>query len=642
MTSRIRHIISWSILPVLILAGVSSCKKAFSVTDYQMNILSVRPGAWEDGEITRYPSVDLRVDGPDTQNWEIIISPANGASPYSEMAVTGRIKTIVLEGIGLSKEKREMGITIRAVHVNTGETLATNNQYKASIEGNFDPVVPPSEQETISVTALSLVSGEESSPITVTGGHKASLDVMEGYSGSLVLSYSQAESETEAISCTLSQTEGKDFIILSQEKVIRGESAFTIPFTAGKPGTGSFSITLKGKGPETVFTVSYIVKSLPHEATLTPNRFLFAEQYDAHGTVEVFGFQEGDRCDVILHWKETTTGEEGSTTYPDVDAKSPLDVVLWKAGEAAVGKEYIFWAEVFEKGKTEPAAITEKKTVTPFSIGLSWTDARGDLVSDGKVRSWSSSSKCVLGVKTAPWATEFITKVSLKDITTEKTYSTKEVASQENGLYNIRMTHPIRGEHQLTVTLQTTEGDFTFDTGITFIDVWTFTPYVKGSSLFADFRGPTSSISIDCSLTVLFKVYAAWDYTVAETNSEGQQVNTPKQAINYVRNKGVDHTVPAGTSSGTVIKFQEVAGLFNVALNLLKPMGRDKPFSETGLTATRWEGGSIVTYTPPASKTMVSFSVTVAESFLNDYNEVLPDISQLKSLLEENDILYLP
>ena len=85
-----------------------------------------------------------------------------------------------------------------------------------------------------------------------------------------------------------------------------------------------------------------------------------------------------------------------------------------------------------------------------------------------------------------------------------------------------------------------------------------------------------------------------------------------------------------------------MAGLFNVALNLLKPMGRDKPFSETGLTATRWEGGNVVSYTPPASKTMVSFSVTVAEPFLNDYNEVLPDISQLKSILEENDILYLP
>ncbi len=639
MTSRIQRIISRGILLVLVMAGASSCKKAFSIADYQMNILSVRPGAWEDGEITRYPSVDLRVDGPDTQNWEIIISPAGGASPYSEMAVTGRIKTIVLEGIDLSKEKREMGITIRAVHVNTGETLATNSQYKASIEGDFDPV---SEQETISVTALSLVSGEQSSPITVTGGHRASLDLMEGYAGSLVLSYSQAESETEAISCTLSQTEGKDFLILSPEKIIRGESAFTIPFSTGKAGSGSFSITLKGKGPETVFTISYIIKSSPYEATFTPNRFTFAEAYDAHGTVEVFGFQEGDKCDVILHWKETTTGEEGSTSYPAVDAKSPIDVLLWKAGEAAVGKEYIFWADVFEQGKAEVAATTAEQAVKPFALELSWTDARGNLVSDGEVRSWSSSSKCVLGVKTAPWATEFITKVSLKDITTKKTYSTKEVASQEEGLYNIRMTHPDRGEHQLTVTLQTSEGDFTFDTGITFIDVWTFTPYVKGSSLYAEFRGPTPSIGIDCSLNVLFKVYAAWDYTVAETNSEGQQVNTPKQHIAYVRNKGVDHTVPAGTASGTVIKFQEVSGLFNIALSMLKPMGKDKPFSDTGLTATRWEGGNVVSYTPPASKTMVSFSVTVVETFLNDYNEVLPDISQLKSILEENDILYLP
>ena len=642
MASHIRRIISWSILLVLVMTGVSSCKKGFSITDYQMNILSVRPGAWEDGEITRYPSVDLRVDGPDTQNWEITISPANGASPYSEMAVTGRIKTIVLEGIGLSKEKREMGITIRAVHVNTGETLASNNQYKASIEGNFDPVTPPSTQETISVTALSLVSGETSSPVTISGGHRATLDIMEGYSGSLVLSYNQAESETDPISCTLSQKEGKDFLILSPETIVKGESTFTIPFTAGKPGSGTFSITLKGNGPETVFTVSYIVKSRPYEATFTPNRFTFAEAYDAHGTVEVFGFSEGQKCDIVLHWKETTTGDEGSTSYPSVDAKTPLDVILWKAGETSIGKEYVFWAEVFEEGKTEVAAETAEQVVKPFAIELSWTDARGDLVTDGRVRSWSSSSKCVLGVKTAPWATELITKVSLKDITTDKTYSTKEVASQADGLYNIRMTHPARGEHQLTVTLQTSEGDFSFETGTTFIDVWTFTPYVKGSSLFADFRGPSASISVDCSLYVLFEVYAAWDYTVAETNSEGQQVNTPKQHIAYVRNKGVDHVVPAGTSSGSVIKFQEVSGLFNVALSLLKPMGRDKPFSDTGLTATRWEGGNIVSYTPPASKTMISFSVKVAENFLNDFNEVLPDISQLKSILEDNDILYKP
>lgn len=642
MTLRIRRIFSWSVLLLIVLVGVSSCQKAFYITDYQLNILSVNPGAWEDGDITSYPSVDLRVDGPDTQNWEIIISPANGASPYSEMAVTGRTKRMVLDGIGLSKEQREMGITIRAVHVITGETLATYTQYKASIEGDFDPVVPPAPQETISVTALSLVSGEESSPITVTDGHKASLDLMEGYSGSLVLSYGQTQSETEVISCTLTQTEGKDCIILSQEAIIKGESTFTIPFTAGKPGSGSFTVILKGNGPETVLTVSYIVKSLPHEATFTPNRFTFAEAVDAHGTVEVFGFKEGEKCDVILHWKETTSGAEGSTSYPAVDAKAPLDVILWKAGETAVGREYLFWAEVFEAGETEPVAITEKKTVTPITIEFSWTDARGNLVSDGKIRSWSSSSKCILGVKTAPWTTEFITKVSLKDITSGRTYSTKEPVSQAEGLYNIRMTHPTRGEHQLTVTLQTTEGDYSFDTGMTFIDVWTFTPFVRGSSLFADFSGPAPSIATDCSLTVLFKVYAAWEYTVAETNSEGKHVNTPKLATTFVRSKGVDNTVPAGTSSGTEIKFKEVAGLFKAALALLKPMGRDKPFSETGLTATRWEGGNVVSYTPAPSKTSVAFSVTVAESFLNDYNEVLPDITQLIPILQENGILYLP
>ena len=133
--------------------------------------------------------------------------------------------------------------TIQVVHVNTGETLATNRQYKASIEGNFDPVVPPAPQLTISIKSLALVIGEESSSISVTGDNKATIDVLENYSGSLVLSYSKEEGETGPITCTLSQTEGKEHLSLSQDSIVGGESSFTIPFTSGEAGTGSFSVS---------------------------------------------------------------------------------------------------------------------------------------------------------------------------------------------------------------------------------------------------------------------------------------------------------------------------------------------------------------------------------------------------------------
>ena len=134
MTSHLRRIAIWGILSLLTLMTVSSCRKRFSILDYQFNVLSVQAGTWEDGQITRYPSVEVRVDGPDAQDWEISIAPDNGAMPYTEPAVTGKTCSIVLEGIDLSKDHREMGLTIKATHVNTGEVLASYRQYKATLE----------------------------------------------------------------------------------------------------------------------------------------------------------------------------------------------------------------------------------------------------------------------------------------------------------------------------------------------------------------------------------------------------------------------------------------------------------------------------------------------------------------------------
>lgn len=638
MMSRIRLIFSWIALFFLTLISFSSCQKRFDILEYQFTVVSVTPGYWQNGQIARYPSVQVRVDGPDSHEWDITVSPENGAQPYVESTVTGRQHSIVLEGINLSEDRREIGLTIQATHVNTGEVLATTRQYKATLEGDFTPPAPP---ETIFVTSLSMVVGEESSAVTVTDGHSATIDIMEGYSGTLIISYRQDATETDPITCTLAQATGDSHITLSQEGIIREDSRFIIPFTAKEPGTGSFSVILKGNGQETVLAVSYVVKSRPYEATFEPNRFTFADQYDAHGTVRIFGFQDGEKCDVILFWKETTTGQEGSTSYKGVDAKAPLDVVLWKAGEAKPGYSYLFRADVYEEGKTKPAATSEEMTVSPLAITFAWTDAKGKPVgADEAVRSLASSDVCKLDVKMASWATEFISKVAVDDKTTGRSYTSQDPLAGEEACYGFEMKHPSRGVHNFSITLETVEGKYTFVTEMKFVDVWTVSPYAKGSSLYITFTGPASSIKTDCNMNITLYGYAIWDYTVAETNAGGQKVNTPKQEKIFIGQRTEPFTIEKGTAKDSDIKVKPIAGLFTIAMRMLKDKCSGKPFSMTGITATRWDGDKVTSYTPESSNTFVRFEITADAPFYDDYNDLETNISKLKSTLNQNGIYY--
>ena len=626
-------------LPVLLLLVffVSSCGKKFDITEYQLSTVSVTPGYWENGGITRFPSVNVRVSGPEKQLWEVTVTPENGGTPYEESFETGASCNVVLEGITLSDTRREMGITIRVTHVGTDEVLTVNRQFKATLEGNFEP---PKPQETIHVTGLAKVVGEESTAITLTDSYSATVDVMERYSGFLVLSYKTDPTEEGPVSCqiTFPETEGNTpQLTISTEGITREDGRITLPFTSKEPGTGSFTITLKGKGAETVFTVSYIVMGRPYEATFTPRRFVFAKKYDAHGTVHVFGFREGEKCNVVLHWKEVETGTEGSTSYPDIEARTPLDVILWKAGEVNENSSYSFWAEVFIDGKESPVATTEAQTVRPFAIGLVWYDAKGEILAQSdKVRSWKSSSTCTLEVRTASWAPDSITHVSVIDITAERSYSCAEPAPETEGYYKFEFKHPQRGVHQFTVTLETTEGDFTFETEKTFIDVWTVSPYADGSSLYATLNGPLSSIKSDCNITFTLAGYALWDYTVAEIDDNGQHVNTPKQATKYIGSRSEGYTIEKGTANGGRLRL--VSGQFKLAMRMLKGKCSGKPFSLTGLTASRWSGDSVVTYTPEDSKTIIDFIIKADDAFLNDFNELESDISKLKPTLESNEI----
>ena len=638
MMSRISQKVTWMALFLLALIGLSSCQKRFSILEYQFTVVSVTPGYWQNGEMVRYPSVEVRVDGPDAQEWDITVSPENGAQPYVESTVTGKQRSIVLEGIQLSAERREMGLTIQATHVNTGEVLATTRQYKATLEGDFTPPVPP---ETIFVTSLSMVVGEESSSVTVTDGHSATIDAMEGYSGTLIISYRQDATETDPITCTIAQTAGDSHITLSQEGIIREDSHFIIPFTALEPGSGSFSVILKGKGQETVLAISYVVKSRPYEATFEPNHFTFAELYDAHGTVSIFGFQDGEKCDVVLHWIESTTGEEGSTSYKGVDAKEPLDVILWKAGETKIGYSYVFWADVYEEGEANPVVTSEERTVSPLAISFAWTDAKGKpIAADDAVRSYTSSDVCKLDVVTASWTTEFINIVTVEDKTAERTYTSQDPLTGDEADYVFEMKHPKRGVHTFSITLETVEGNYTFENEMKFIDVWTVSPYAKGASLYINFTGPASSIKTDCNMNITLYGYAIWDYTVAETNAEGQKVNTPKQEKKFIGQRTEPFTIEKGTSKGSDIKVKPIAGLFNVAMRMLKDKCSGKPFSMTGITATRWDGDKVVSYTPATSNTFVRFDITADAAFYNDYNELETNISKLKSTLNQNGIYY--
>ena len=194
--------------------------------------------------------------------------------------------------------------------------------------------------------------------------------------------------------------------------------------------------------------------------------------------------------------------------------------------------------------------------------------------------------------------------------------------------------------HQFTVTLETTEGVFTFDTEMTFVDVWKVSPYAKGSSLYIKFVGPVSSLKTDCNMSITLHGYALWDYTVAETNESGQRVNTPLQEKKFIGSRTEPFTIDKGTSSGSDIKVKPIAGLFNIAMRMLKDKCSGKPFSMTGLTASRWNGENVETYTPAGSDTFVRFEIKADDPFYADFNELETDISQLKSTLSENGIFY--
>ena len=75
-------------------------------------------------------------------------------------------------------------------------------------------------------------------------------------------------------------------------------------------------------------------------------------------------------------------------------------------------------------------------------------------------------------------------------------------------------------------------------------------------------------------------------------------------------------------------------------MRMLKDKCSGKPFSMTGITATRWDGDKVVSYTPATSNTFVRFDITADAAFYNDYNELETNISKLKSTLNQNGIYY--
>jgi hypothetical protein len=141
-------------------------------------------------------------------------------------------------------------------------------------------------------------------------------------------------------------------------------------------------------------------------------------------------------------------------------------------------------------------------------------------------------------------------------------------------------------------------------------------------------------------MSITLRGYALWDYTVAETNESGQKVNTPKQAKVYIGSRTEPFTIEKGTTAGSHIKVKPIAGLFSIAMKMLKDKCSGKPFSMTGITATRWNGESAAPYTPEKSNTFVIIDILPEAPFLEDYNELTTDISQLKPTLSDNGIFF--
>lgn len=634
-----------------VFVSLSSCERPFDISSYEVKLVESYPGTLSSGTVLSNPSIAVLVDGPAEREWKVEVGSGDLAGTEA-LAVTGRRVEFPVRGLSAERPEALVSVVVRD-HA-SGEVLSVRRRLRIYLEdlskpggdgGTDGPDVPPVVTPSLVVSSLTLLVGGPGSSVSETALSLAdgqpSFEVQKGCSGSLVVGYACSGDDGLSVSLDV-RTEDGALIKIPDGSVTRSASSFTIPFRAISEGSGRLEITLTGEKSSASVLIGFTVLPDGRVIEFVPDTFTFAEQNEAKGTIKFMGFPEGERCDVVLCYKERDSGDEGKSEYRDVDTGIPLRVLLWEAGGAASWHEVSYWAELYAPGETEAFYVTPVTKVYPFRPEFLWWQEDGTGVREGSpVRSTASGAVSRLAVVTGSHLPGHITQVVIRDSRQGKSYTATSPERDTDGYYVFEMVHPKKGEHTFSVTFVTDEGDYRYSFGKRFCDVWTVIPFVDGSSLYADLRGPELTLDTRCELEIFVDIYAVFDYTIAMERN-GQKTDEPTRWWHYIETRGLDYIIPSGTAQVT-LKIQ--SGWVNTSLRHIKSVAGGLPWSVTGGTATRWvkngNGGmTAMTYTPAASKPGVLLALKADSYFYGACNDIVLDYSKLKGTLDSNGFVY--
>ena len=498
------------------------------------------------------------------------------------------------------------------------------------------------DDETIKIEGASLSAFGEKNQLKVHGGHSTSLEIEKDALAELCVTYSVTEYETGAIEYSISPSGGNEILSVVGSELDSDNRQLKISLKALSEGDGKFAVTLRGVGPETTLNVSYSVIVVERKVDLSYDRFIFAENYDAYGTVTMSGFRGGEKCTVLLYLTLQNKVEERRAEYHDVNPSEQFRILLWKAGEARDWNSPRFRIEVLIPGREEAVASTTLSSPTVITPAYYWISGDGVSVRGNEgVRSYAPDSNVQLTVVLGYMCNGHVNKVTVEDCTSGKTYSNSQPEPNSDSYYIFGIRHPSCGKHTFVVTLDTDEGVYSLSFDKEFVDVWTVTPFIDGSSLYADLRGPEQTLGTRCALEIFVEIYAVFNYTVAVEHN-GEKVDEPSRWWHYIETRGLDYTIERGTGQ-TTLKIQ--TGWVNTALRHIKSVAEGLSWSVTGGKATRWmknaQGGmSIINYTPSSSKPGVILTLKADNAFYASGNDIVLDFSKIGGTLSANGIVY--
>ena len=612
-----------------------SCQKEFQPSGYSIDRLLSIPGKWApDSYIS--PSLYVLVSGPGDDRWDVVVT-GETEEVMSFTCTTGVPSVLSLDALAFGPERLSTTVGVRISREGSGEFLFMREDIHVSVKNESqDPI----EGQGIRIEQLVLSLHGSEQPVSLSPGGAVSLKFNIGDSGTLRILYSLDEGEDGPVAYTLSsQPDDTPFRI--QSVICNQKGTVVMSFYAAEEGGGSVELRLCASASQTVLPIVFEIGKPASNAVLTPDRFVFADGNAAFGTLSMTGFDSEGKVRVVLCYRDVDSGQTGSTVYTRVDASMPLRVTLWNAGQADTWRMVTLWAEVYEEGETAPVTVSSEVVVVPLRPEFRWRDENGLTVRDGEdVRSKQASSTISLQAGFGTGLDGHIRKVTVRDSSSGKTFAKTSPKPNSQGGYLIEMPHPERGEHAFSVTLDTDEGSFVFYIEKGFVDVWTATPFIDGSSMYAALAGPESTLKADCHLEMLVNVYAYFTYTVAiEWN--GERTDESREWWEYVETRGLDYTISAGTGN-TNVKIQ--SGWVNTAIRQLKGLGAGRSWH--GQTeASRWKRdqyGNYVKeyYTPAVSTTGAHVYIRYNEEFGEASYDLELDISRLAPVFTQNGIAY--